>query len=418
MTSLVSENEPTALGITPRMARALADRWRVRVLSEVSIRPLSPSRFVEEVGGELTQISRCFRQLAAWGYIEVIEERPGRRRGASIEHIYRAIRRVHFDTATWEGIPRTNREAVSRSTLSSYFERVSEAVDAGTFDLELNRHLSWDEVALDRTAWTKLGQLLDEILAWQSELEVEASKRLAHPNTEPIPTVINLLCFRSPRPVSMILSAPDHRRGPADTDAGSQLAISPKMAKALANRWRCRILTELTRQPLSPSHFVEQFGGSTTHIARCFRELAQWGYVEIMDERRGGRRGGGVERIYRIARRPYFDTPAWETLPLIVREEISQYFLETYKDRIVEAINQGTFDAEVDRHLSWKPTVLDRLAWNQAAERLDEVLHWLPRLERESIDRAEPAAENLIPTFVGLTSFRMPMRSAIGSTGD
>jgi DNA-binding transcriptional regulator GbsR (MarR family) len=399
------------------MARALADDWRVRVLSEVSIRPLSPSRFVDEVGGELTHISRCFRQLAEWGYIEVVEERPGRRRGASIEHIYRAIRRVHFDTATWEGIPRTSREAVSRSTLSSYFERVSEAVDTGTFDIELNRHLSWDEVALDRQAWAKLGKLLDETLAWQSELEVKASKRLARPKVEPIPTIVSLLCFRSPRPVAMILSTPGHRRGPSEADAASQIAIGPKMAKALANRWRCRILTELSRQPLSPSHFIEQFGGSTTHIARCFRELAEWGYIEIMDERRGGRHGGGVERIYRIVRRPYFDTPAWETLPLIVREEISQYFLDTYKDRIVEAINRGTFDAEVDRHLSWKPTVLDRPAWNRVANRLDKILSLLPKLEEESIGRVGETTDDLIPTVVGLTSFRMPRRSAIGSPG-
>jgi hypothetical protein len=96
----VKRKEPAAFGISARMARALADSWRVRILSELSVRPMSPSQFVEEVGGELTHVSRCFRQLAEWGFVEVIEERPGRRRGAAIEHVYRGIRRAHFDSAT------------------------------------------------------------------------------------------------------------------------------------------------------------------------------------------------------------------------------------------------------------------------------------------------------------------------------
>src|SRR5215211_7884177 len=101
MEPAVKTRPPAAFGISPQMAKALADSWRVRILAELSVRPLSPSRFVEEIGGELTHISRCFRQLAKWGFIEIVEERPGRRRGAAIEHVYRGIQRAHFETATW-----------------------------------------------------------------------------------------------------------------------------------------------------------------------------------------------------------------------------------------------------------------------------------------------------------------------------
>lgn len=409
MASAVSRSEPTAFGISSKMARALADTWRIRILAELSVRPLSPSRFVDEVGGELTDIARCFRQLADWGYIQIIEERPGRRSGAAIEHIYRGIQRAHFDTTTWKGVPSSERDAVSRSILSSYFARISEAIEAGTFDQELNRHLSWDGIALDRLAWSQLAQRLDDVLDWLSILEEESAERLKEKAAEAIPTTVGLTSFRSPQSAEVMLKAP-RRQGSSESihSASPSFAIPPKMAKALSNKWRCRILMELTARPMSPSQFVEEIGGSISNISRCFRELAEWGYVEVIEERKGGRHGGGIERIYRNTKRAYFDTKTWETLPQLIRDEVSWSFLSSYFDRVAEAVEAGTFDAETDRHLSWKPVLIDRLAWDEISESLDNVLNWLPQLEAESIERTEKDINQLIPTIVGLASFRSP----------
>lgn len=389
------------------MARALADPWRVRILAELSVRPLSPSIFVEEVGGELTHISRCFRQLAQWGYIEVIEERPGRRRGAAIEHVYRGIQRAHFNTSAWETVPRSERDAASRSAINSYFDRILEAVRASTFDEEIDRHLSWIGVALDRHGWLQLRDRLNEVLAWLSDLEVGAAKRLPKTEGESIPCIAGLSAFRSPQSPVTMLQASNNHQSEAVASGSDPFAIGPQLAKALSNNWRCRILMELTIRPLSPSRFVEEVGGSLTHISRCFRELADWGYVEVIEERKGGRRGGGVERIYRNAQRPYFDTPTWRTLPRLIREEMSQSFLRSYFERITEAIDSGTFDTDKDRHFSWKPLVLDRLAWTELGETLDQILSWLPDLEAQSLERM-PDHQQLIPTIVGLASFRSP----------
>lgn len=401
----VKRKEPTAFGISARMARALADSWRVRILSELSLRPMSPSQFVEEVGGELTHIARCFRQLAEWDFVEVIEERPGRRSGAAIEHVYRGIRRAHFDTATWQTVSRSARDTWSRTAVSAYFARIAEAVEGGTFDAEIDRHVSWDGVALDRPAWLELGRRLDEVLEWLPELAVEGDRRLQDHDGERIPTVVGLSAFRSPQsPATMLLTS---RRHQASREGGSEIAFDPRMAKALSNKWRSRILFELSSRPLSPSQFVEEYGGSMTHISRCFRELAEWGLVEIVEERKGGRRGGGVERIYRGLRRPFFDTASWQSLPLIVRQEMSRSFLNAYMERVTEAIDAGTFDAEDDRHFSWKPILLDRPAWTELSQTLDGVLEWLPELEGESLQRTE-SPDDLIPAIVGLASFRMP----------
>jgi hypothetical protein len=246
---------------------------------------------------------------------------------------------------------------------------------------------------------------LDDVLSWLPEVAIDQpggddSIRSA---------IVGLTAFRSPQPVEIVLKAPRRRklssRLQANTDS---FGIPPKMAKALSNGWRCRILMELTARPMSPSQFVEEIGGSISHISRCFRELASWGYVEVIEEKRGGRNGGGVERIYRNTRRAYFDIDSWTTLPGLVRTEVSWSFLSSYHDRVVEAVEAGTFDAETDRHLSWTPLLLDKDGWNQICTVLDEILEWLPELESESLCRTAGEADQLIPTIVGLTSFRSP----------
>lgn len=403
----VEKKEPAAFGISARTARALADPWRFRILTEVTVRPLSPSQFVDQVGGELTHVSRCFRQLADWGYLEVVEKRPGRRRGAAIEHVYRAIRRAHFDMSTWEDVSRSGRDSVSRAILDSYRQRIGNALEAGTFDQEADRHLSWDTVALDKQAWKQLSDRLDRVLESLADREIEAQHRFPDPDVEQIPATVGLAAFRSPDyPIVKLRGV--QPTGPAEeVELRPQYVLGPKLAKALSNKWRCRILMEVSVRPLSPSQFVEEIGGSMTHVSRCFRDLASWGYLEVFEERNGGRRGGGVERIYRSTRRPYFDGPTWENLPLMIREEMSEWFLSTYFDRVSEAVEAGTFDADLDRHLSWKPMVIDRQAWTVVGSDLDEVLDWLPQLESESLER-ESDFESLIPTTVGLALFRSP----------
>ena len=392
------------------MARAVADPWRLRILAEVSVKPLSPSQFVEEFGGELTQVSRCFRQLAEWGYVEIVEERPDRRRGAAVEHVYRAIRRAYFGPSAWEDVPPDERTSASLSVLDAYQERIRAAIEVGTFDQELDRHLSWDAVALDRSAWTEVGAQLDTVLDSLADYEIASNRRLAASGEEPIPTTVGLAAFRSPEPPSLILRGTDRRRGATDINSGFSQAISPTLAKALSNKWRSRIFAEVSVRPLSPSQFVEEIGGSMSHVSRCFRELAKWGFIEIIEERNGGRRGGGVERIYRSAQRPHFDAATWEAFPPLVREEISRFFLANYFGRVADAVRAGTFDADTGRHLSWKPIVVDREAWTEISESLDAVLECLPRLETESVERTDDT-ESLISTTVGLASFRSPPKS-------
>jgi hypothetical protein len=74
----------------------------------------------------------------------------------------------------------------------------------------------------------------------------------------------------------------------AKIDAPPSL-ISAKLAKALANPWRNRILIELHLRPMSPKQFADEFDGNLTVISRYFRELKMWGFLEVAEELRGGK---------------------------------------------------------------------------------------------------------------------------------
>jgi DNA-binding transcriptional ArsR family regulator len=182
----------------PGLVRTLANPWRARILGELYLQPMSPSQFVEQIGGEISTISRHFRALADWGYIEVIDEKSGGKRRGGVEHIYRTTQRDLLDTEAWSTLSLAARETRTRGTVAFLFRRISEAVDAGTFDAEIDRHLSWDAVNLDRQAWEELGVRLDELLAWLPELAAESAQRMAESGEEPIPSTVGLTAFRSP----------------------------------------------------------------------------------------------------------------------------------------------------------------------------------------------------------------------------
>lgn len=179
-------------------ARVLANPWRARIIGELYLRPMSATQFMREFGGDRSTISRHFRLLLGWGYIEQVEERRGGPRRGGVERIYRTVRRDLLDTEERARLSPAERQRESANSIAFYFRQVEEAVRAETFDADLDRQFSWDTVALDRTAWTELLGRLSEILAWLPELEVASAQRLRESGEEPIPTTVGLAGFRSP----------------------------------------------------------------------------------------------------------------------------------------------------------------------------------------------------------------------------
>jgi DNA-binding transcriptional ArsR family regulator len=422
-----TQNEAAASVIKPDMAKALGNGTRSRILMELSGGPLSPSQFINRVGGgDVAEVGEQFRLLAKWKLVEIVETLRGGHRRGGVEHVYRRIQRAHIDTETWEQLPSFLKDPISASLVQSYFARVKDAVDAETIDLEVDRHLSWDWAPLDRVAWLELVTRLDAVLASFPRLVTESIERMARTGEEPIPMTFGLAAFKMPE--SDFTSRPPQRgrKPPEPMDEGdSTFVISAKMAKAMANKWRSRILMELSMRPLSASQFRREIGGSKTYtyISHCFRQLCEWGYAEVIEERAGGfrqesgkrkvYRRGGVEKIYCCTQRALFDTETWRRLPRFLREEFSSSILHSYRARITEAVKAETFDAEPDRHFTWDEAGLDRRAWVELIAQVDGVMYSFPQLQKEAAERIAATGEKPIPAVLGLAVFRSPKPSEV-----
>jgi DNA-binding transcriptional ArsR family regulator len=393
-----------------RVAKPLANPWRNRILAELLLRPMSPKEFTHEVGGpSLPTIARYFRELKRWGFLEVAEERRGGNRRGAVEKVYRAIQRINFDTPAWEQLPRYLRSECSHSMMEGLIARITEAVKAGTFDAEKDRHLSWKTVRLDREAWSTHSKHLDVVLADLEELEVEAAARDLSEKDALLATV-GLLAFRSPDHQDTPL---EHRTPPQVGDEQPHFLMSASTAKALANPWRNRILAELHARSMSPKQFLDEVGGpDLPTVARYFRQLRKWGYLEVVEELTGGARRGSVEKMYRAIRRVRFSSPTWEQLPLEVRQNCSVSMLDGLMERLNDAIAADTLDAEIDRFLCWKTVRFDRQAWKRFGEILDDTLDLVQVLEHTSAQRIANLGTEAVPATVGLLAFRSPERQS------
>jgi DNA-binding transcriptional ArsR family regulator len=92
-------------------------------------------------------------------------------------------------------------------------------------------------------------------------------------------------------------------------------------ATAIGNPWRCRILAAASGEGISPSDFVREYGGEISNISRHFRNLANWGYLEVAARRSGGPRRGGTERVYRLVDDVDPGGSFWSGLSELVRRD-------------------------------------------------------------------------------------------------
>lgn len=181
-----------------------------------------------------------------------------------------------------------------------------------------------------------------------------------------------------------------------------------RLAQALANPWRSSILRELTLRPMSVKQIVEKTGGPSSTISRHVAQLYEWGFIELVEMKSGGARHGGVERVYSAVVRSHLGAEAWAKLSQDERETRSDQAVASYVQRVLEAVEAKTFDADLTRHWSWDVVDLDEIAWSELTERLDEILAWVRVLASESRQRTGGSADELVHTTVGLGMFRSP----------
>jgi DNA-binding transcriptional ArsR family regulator len=181
--------------VDPRVAKALSHPLRAHVLTILNERVSSPNQMAEELGEPLGNVSYHVKALVELQCIELVSTTP--RRGA-VEHFYRAIERPYFSERDWSRLPRSLRQAISDVGLQLIWDDVADAIEGGTFETRVDRHLSRYPLVLDERGWEELGEVLAGLFEKTVEIESESAARLAESGEEGVSSKLAVLLFESP----------------------------------------------------------------------------------------------------------------------------------------------------------------------------------------------------------------------------
>jgi len=184
-----------------RLRRALGHPLRMRVLMRLNQSVRSPVQLAAELEEPLNTVAYHVRVLLDLGFLELVSTAP--RRGAT-EHFYRAQERALLTDEDWATLPDATRAQLSASVLQQIWSDVSQAVARGSFDAEIDRHLSNTPLALDRQGWEELGVAAIELVETAIRLQAESANRVsaAEGDVEVLPVRLAILGYTGPGPAA------------------------------------------------------------------------------------------------------------------------------------------------------------------------------------------------------------------------
>lgn len=391
-----------------RLAIVFADELRLKIVTELYLREMSPKQFYEEFGGgSISRVDRHFKRLAEHGWLEFIRAETGGRRRGGTEHFYRATELAIFDNETWALLPYSMKVEYSWTIFKQLAERVTEGMKRGTFDARPDRHLGWSLLTLDRVGWQRVIAAVDGLFEFLFEEQEGAKLRVFDSGEQPILTTVALAGFESPL-----------RRPHSDAElVGSGLAegvhspipINLRLAKVFADELCLRIVAELNLREMSALQFHREFGGASADgIRRRFKMLAEIGWLTKVGQKSGGRRRGASEHFYRATGPATLEEGPRSELPDSIATSPSWEIFEQLSVKVKEAMEAGTFDNYPDRHLSWSSLRLDQLGWEKVISRIEGLSALALEEEKRARDRLKASGEEPIAMTVALAAFESP----------
>jgi DNA-binding transcriptional ArsR family regulator len=395
--------------VLTRLAIVFADPIRLKIVSELFMRELSPTQFYEAFGGgSLNRVDRHFKRLAENGWLRLVRKASGGQRRGATEHFYRAPELAIFDRETWALLPDSLRTEFSWRIFEQFAERVKEALEAGTFDARPDRHFTWTPLVLDEQGRERVITAVDSLFTSLFEEQDDARLRIAKSGETSMQATVGLAAFDSPN---------QHRNRsglllPAVSTAEvvDSVSFSVRVAKVFADPLNLKIVKELNLREMSATQFVDECGGAPlAGIDRRFKLLTELGWLTKVGEKSGGRRRGATEHFYRATGPAIFDSQSWSKVQDDVRVTFSWRIFEQLAEQVREAVDAGTFDSRPDRHHSWTPLVLDQLGWDQVVAAVDALFHYLFKEQAAAKVRLAESNETPVIATVYLAAFESPM---------
>jgi hypothetical protein len=392
-----------------RLAIVFADELRLKIVTELYMREMSPSGFHAEFGGgSVARVDRHFKRLAQHGWLRFIRSESGGRRRGGKEHFYRATELAVFDDETWSMVPYSIRVAFSWRTFGQLAERVGEALQAGTFDAHDDSHLSSTPLLLDELGWDQVIAAVNELFESLFEEQADAKLRIFNSTEPPLLATAALALFESPP----CARGDGGVRSTLVEGTGSVVPFSQRISKVFADDVCLEIVAETNLQEMSARQFHEEVGGAPVEgIRRRFKMLSEIGWLSKVNEKRGGKRRGAVEHFYRATGPPIFGSQALADVSDRVKASYRWRTFEQLTDQVREAIEAGTFEARTDNHLSWSLLRLDQQGWENVAAAVEALFAFVVEVQAEANLRLSSTGERPVSATLALAAFESPKDS-------
>lgn len=403
------ESDETRLAYLRRLSVVFAVEIRLKIVTELYMREMSPTQFFEEFGGgSVSRVDRNFKRLAEAGWLRHIRtEGPGGDRRGGVEHFYRATELAVFDNETWRLLPYSIRCAFSATIFKQLSERVQEAMRAGTFDAREDRHFTWTPILVDQVGWERVLAAVDRLFELVFEEQADSKLRLFHSGETAIQATVGLAAFESPKRDS-------ERVGPplVEVDRDFPVPFPLRVSKVFADEICLKIVTETNLHAMSAPQFLAEFGGdSLDGIRRRFKTLERNGWLTKVEERTGGKRRGAVEHFYRATGPAIYDSDDWSGLTASLKSSFSWTIFDQFSDQVKDATKAGTFDGREDRHLSWSLVRLDQQGWRKVVAAVDALFEFIFQEAENAEARVARSGEATTLMTVALAVFESPRES-------
>jgi len=391
-----------------RLAVVFAVDLRIKIVTELYQREMSPKQFFTEFGGgSISRVDKHFKKLAEHGWLRYLRSETGNGRRGGRENFYRSTGLAFIDTDTWRLLPYSMRVAISWRTFRLFVERVDEAMQADTFSCLPGSGITCDVLELDQRGWDSMTTAYDRLFGWLYEEQEDARLRMVHSGETAIVTTFGLLGFES---AGAQEGAHDPRRPQLAPARDEPLApLMSRVAKVLEDELCLQILSEANRREISaPLFHATVGGGSIERVRRCFKKVEAAGWLTQVGQKTGGRRRSAVELFYRATSPAIAYSAARLSLPDAQRTSPEALTFEELRGLVCEAMRAGTFEARLDDHLDWLVLRLDAEGWRNAVAQVEATRQALIKEGEAARARLRRSEEEAISTVIGLAAFKSP----------
>jgi DNA-binding HxlR family transcriptional regulator len=404
MTTKVSIANRSQRARLRRLSVVFAIELRLKIVTELFMREMSPTQFYREFGGgSASRVASNFQSLQKDGWLRYVRSAPGKG-GRGVENFYRATEPAFFDTETWALVPYSMRVASSWNIFNEIAPRLRMAIEASSPEEGLGRDLNCISLRLDEIGWERVVEAAGAQFTSLFEEQEDARLRVIHTGEELIRTDVFLIAFEA--------AARGDRRVASELVESHREPLVPfleRLSPVLADEVCMRIVAELNQREMSVTEFHREFGGATAGgIHRRFKRLAEIAWIERVKEATGGKRRGATEIFYRATRPAMQDNTPWADAPEWLRATDNWKTFERLSNQAKEAMRSGTFDERVDRYLTWSLLSLDRRGWEKIVAELDALHAYVLEEQDRAGRRMAKSGEKPIEMLVAKAAFEAP----------